>query len=222
MKIRKSLFAKSLASSVCVAALLTGHAGAALAAKAVTFNIAAVDLADALNQFALQSDRQIVVASALAVGREAQPLHGTYDTQEALNALLRDSGLAHRISTDGTIVIFQDQGTQRLKGSSQNPIRVAAAQTQSAATAAPNSAAAAPVEEVVVTGSRIVREGYEAPTPLTVVGAEQLQTNANAGLIEYLNTIPALTGTTTGATNTSGVTSGFAGGSAANLRAHVS
>ena len=219
MKIRKSLFAKSLASSVCVAALLTGHAGAALAAKAVTFNIAAVDLADALNQFALQSDRQIVVASALAVGREAQPLHGTYDTQEALNALLRDSGLAHRISTDGTIIIFQDQGTQRLKGSSQNPIRVAAAQTQSAATAAPNSAAAAPVEEVVVTGSRIVREGYEAPTPLTVVGAEQLQTNANAGLIEYLNTIPALTGTTTGATNTSGVTSGFAGGSAANLRA---
>src|SRR5689334_20014996 len=60
---------------------------------------------------------------------------------------------------------------------------------KSAATA---TAATAPVEEVVVTGSRIIREGYEAPTPLTVVGVEQLQQNANSGLISYLNDIPAL------------------------------
>jgi hypothetical protein len=34
------------------------------------------------------------------------------------------------------------------------------------------AAATSDIEEVVVTGSRIVRDGYEAPTPLTVVTAE--------------------------------------------------
>src|SRR5262245_12922531 len=32
--------------------------------------------------------------------------------------------------------------------------------------------------EVTVTGSRIVRDGFTAPTPLTIVGAEQVQQQA--------------------------------------------
>src|SRR4051812_38700107 len=39
---------------------------------------------------------------------------------------------------------------------------------------APSSA----VEEVIVTGSRIVRDGYSAPTPTTVVGAAEIQAAA--------------------------------------------
>ena len=50
------------------------------------------------------------------------------------------------------------------------------------------------VEEVVVTGSRIVREGYEAPTPLTVFGAEQMEQNASGNLMNMLSNIPALSG----------------------------
>ena len=37
------------------------------------------------------------------------------------------------------------------------------------------TAAPATVDEIVVTGTRIVRDGYQAPTPLTVLGEEQLQ-----------------------------------------------
>src|SRR6185295_4284819 len=48
-------------------------------------------------------------------------------------------------------------------------------ETAIAADAAAQQAQAPAVEEIVVTGSRIVRDGYEAPTPVTVVGAEQLQ-----------------------------------------------
>lgn len=64
-----------------------------------------------------------------------------------------------------------------------------AAWAQAAEQAKPQS-----VEEIVVTGSRIVREGYEAPTPLTVIGAEQLEMRATPNLMEVLDQMPALSG----------------------------
>src|SRR5690349_11119710 len=56
---------------------------------------------------------------------------------------------------------------------------------------APAQAAQAPAtEEIVVTGTRVVRDGYEAPTPLTVVGVEQVQQAATNSTIDYLTTLP--------------------------------
>ena len=52
--------------------------------------------------------------------------------------------------------------------------------------------AAAEVEEVVVTGSRVVRDGYEAPTPVTVIGIEALQTGATANIADAIAQLPAL------------------------------
>jgi hypothetical protein len=40
------------------------------------------------------------------------------------------------------------------------------------------AAQTASVEEIVVTGSRIVRDGYEAPTPVTVMPVEDLKAAA--------------------------------------------
>ena len=66
----------------------------------------------------------------------------------------------------------------------------ALAQTAKPAQSASESA----VEEVVVTGSRIVREGYESPTPLTVIGSEALTNNADPNLLAALATTPAISG----------------------------
>lgn len=52
---------------------------------------------------------------------------------------------------------------------------------------------AAPQEEleaVVVTGSRIVRDGYQAPTPVTVATTEQLQKTAPSSIPDGLNQLP--------------------------------
>ena len=77
-------------------------------------------------------------------------------------------------------------------------IAVAAASTPVLAQNAPARQTAADkaseVEEVVVTGSRIIREGYEAPTPLTVFGTEQMEQNASGNIMNLLNSIPALSG----------------------------
>ena len=95
-----------------------------------------------------------------------------------------------------------------------------AGQTSAWAQSASQKAEAAPaVEEVVVTGSRIVREGYEAPTPLTVVGTDQLEKSATNSLMGFLSTLPALANSANGASNGVNTSSASGGASYINLRA---
>ncbi len=102
------------------------------------------------------------------------------------------------------------------------PEQPASAPEQTAA--APEQTAAAPeqvadaFEEVVVTGSRIIRDGYEAPTPMTVFGAEQLSNSASSNLLDTLISIPALAGSQTATTNAGRRGEGLAGIQAPNLR----
>src|SRR5437016_4985449 len=86
----------ALTVSCCVLALSVGSARAADSGKAVSFNIAATDLAGALNEFAQQSDQQIVFGTEATEGKHAPALHGTYKPTEALDTLLRGSGLTYK------------------------------------------------------------------------------------------------------------------------------
>jgi outer membrane receptor protein involved in Fe transport len=63
-------------------------------------------------------------------------------------------------------------------------------------TVADSGQAAAP-EQVVVTGSRVIRDGYQAPTPVTVTSVDQLQTSATSEAADYLNELPQFSGSTT-------------------------
>ena len=75
-----------------------------------------------------------------------------------------------------------------------------------------------PGSEIVVSGTRIVRNGYSQPTPVTVVGADQLQTSATPNIADYVNTIPVFLGSitpTNGYHNSSNALSGI---NALNLR----
>ena len=86
------------------------------------------------------------------------------------------------------------------------------------AQSAPASDAEARVEEVVVTGSRITRNGYSAPTPLTVASSEQINATATPNIAQYLNTLPAFAGSIQAASNQTGVGNGRSGANALNLR----
>lgn len=50
------------------------------------------------------------------------------------------------------------------------------------------------LEQVTVTGSRIVRDGFEAPTPVTVIGLEQMQAEAPINIADSLNRLPIVAG----------------------------
>lgn len=68
--------------------------------------------------------------------------------------------------------------------------------------------AATTLQEVTVTGSRIRREGFEAPTPVAIINSEALQTNATSNLADTLNTMPNFQGSATPQSSVVTVTSG--------------
>ena len=72
-------------------------------------------------------------------------------------------------------------------------------------------------EAIIVTGSRVVRDGYDAPTPLTVVGQELLQAKAPAQIVDALAEMPAFRGTAT-SSNAGLSNSGTGGQGFVNLR----
>ena len=78
--------------------------------------------------------------------------------------------------------------------------------------------AAGPIEEVVVTGSRLSRTGFDSPTPMTALGAEDFEAQAPENVAELVNNLPSVVGSTTGTTNSGSLASGIAGISAVNLR----
>src|SRR6185312_5421702 len=77
---------------------------------------------------------------------------------------------------------------------------------------------AASVENVTVTGSRLVTNGAEAPTPVTVVSAQQLQLAAPRNVMDGILQLPAVKGSVSVANQSTGTTS-TNGADVVNLRA---
>ena len=87
-----------------------------------------------------------------------------------------------------------------------------------AQTAPASQAQSEQTEEIVVTGTRIVREGYEAPTPLTVVDATALQSGATSNLADMMMTMPVFSGNSSVGTQQVSASSGGQGVNNLNLR----
>jgi len=81
------------------------------------------------------------------------------------------------------------------------------------------TAPSAELEEVVVTGSRIVRDGYDAPTPVNVLGSAEILAEAPANIADFVNTLPSVAGSVTASSSSGSLSNGQAGISALNLRA---
>lgn len=53
------------------------------------------------------------------------------------------------------------------------------------------------VEEIVVSASRIKKSGFEAPTPVTVLGVEDMEARGTTNVADILNELPGFSGTRT-------------------------
>ncbi|MGE3335346.1 MAG: TonB-dependent receptor plug domain-containing protein [Rhodospirillaceae bacterium] len=119
-------------------------------------------------------------------------------TLVGVSARAKKSGIKHTLSITPLMVAMLGAGAVQAQQTAQAP--------------------AAGVEEIVVTGSRIVRDGYEAPTPVSVIGVEQMQNQATSNLADYVNTLPSLAASATPQSGSATVTSGRAAINALNLR----
>src|SRR5690606_5816656 len=99
------------ASILSVAARLAAIASLGLAATAaaqsapVDYDIEAQPLADALNEFALQSDREILFAPEAVPERRTPGLRGRFSPEQALERLLAGTGLTWRETGNEAILI---------------------------------------------------------------------------------------------------------------------
>ncbi len=108
-------------------------------------------------------------------------------------------------------------GTAQAQEQTQDAPETAAqapAQTTPTGAATPDRQAA----EIVVTGSRITTSGFNAPTPTTVIGEEQITANAQPNIFTTIAQLPSLQGSTGASTGTFSTSSGQQGLSSFSLR----
>ncbi len=75
------------------------------------------------------------------------------------------------------------------------------------------------IEEIAITGSRISRDGYDSPTPVSVLNADEIEAVAPSNIADFVNTLPSVQGIQSASSNSGSLSNGQAGIAALNLRA---
>ena len=163
--------------------LASGRAFAA--GPAVRFDIAAQPLGAALNQLAVQSNRQILFSPSLTAGRRSGGLHGVYSPEEALTRLLRDAELAYRVDGQSFFIQPAPAAVQP-----RGRLEIAAAGPATAAAAA-RPLEPSDIEGVVVTALKRPTLAQDTPISLTVVSGETLR---QLGVVDLEQAAPLLSG----------------------------
>lgn len=74
-------------------------------------------------------------------------------------------------------------------------------------------------DAIVITGTRVIRDGYRSPTPLTVLGEADIENGSPSNNIaDFVNTLPSLAGSTRPSNSRLNISSGQAGINTLNLR----
>ncbi|MCC6202962.1 MAG: TonB-dependent receptor [Gammaproteobacteria bacterium] len=190
--------------------LLAVGANSAAAGAEHNLNSRGGDLGSALNRIAIQAGVEILFLPDVVAGRRAPPLEGQFDIEDALARLLAGTGLSARATHGGAYIVESDRMARR---------RATAAAALPAATGAatPQPIAGPPDRtEIVVTGTRLRRDGMQLPVPVTVLSRGELAQMAPGGTIDALDLIPQLVANETPAT--AGNLATPAGASVLNLR----
>jgi outer membrane receptor protein involved in Fe transport len=216
MRLKRSR-AGILASTTALALLLSVTAAAAAGRQAQPFTIPAQDLSSALKRYAIQADRQIVYSDVVGSGATSHTLVGEYTPEEALRVLLQGTRFGVATLPTGVIRIYRLPEAPAAQQAVKIPVRteLTVAAAEPAPPPPPPAAivetAPEQVQEVVVTGSRIARTGFTAPTPLTVAPVEQVQLTTPSNIPDALNQLPVFAGSRNGAFNLTSGTSPQAG-----------
>lgn len=183
-----------------------------LVATEKSFDIPAQPIAAALMQFSRQANVQVIADAGELGSARSQSLSGRFKPAEAISILLSGSGLRYEVTASNTIIVSDQKlnagNSTRIALLNADGGRIWLAQStkagdepnKSAATTTPanpepvtSSENAVSLEEISVTASRIQRSGFNAPTPTTVVGAEEILARAAVNVSRVLYEMPAVT-----------------------------
>jgi outer membrane receptor protein involved in Fe transport len=168
-------FSKAALFGSVACAALTCSMGAWAQAKPI--DIPAEDAGKSIPELARQAGVQIIAPGQALHGVVTPAVKGEYEVRGALTSMLQGTDLRIAADDGRTIVL------------APNPKNVAAAADETAA-----GSSSASVEQIVVTGSRVISNVANSPTPLTVVSAEQLQQTTPTNIPDALNKLPVFLG----------------------------
>ena len=168
------------------------------------FDVPAGPAVKSIPEFARQAGIQIIAPADQLTGVVTPPVNGSRDARAALRALI--AGTSLEIASDDGAVISLRVAQPGAASAGAAPAR----QTLSGGASSP-----AVVQELVVTGSRVITNGNNSPSPVTVVQTQDLLQVQPGTLSEALATLPVFSGSRGSATNpsTNGSQSGGNGNS---------
>ncbi len=123
-------------------------------------------------------------------------------------------GLSRRVRLTGTASVIALLTATQVQASDAATAGQELVQVAQAGGQAP----AAAVDEIIVTGTRVVRDGYEAPTPVSVVSSSDILAQAPVNIADVVNLLPSFAGSRTPHSGNSGTGNGTVGTNSLNLR----
>lgn len=179
--LRRGAFAAvlCLAGGLALAVSTPRPAEAASSTTTLRFDLAAQPLSQALNQLALQSNREILFSPNLTAGRRSPALRGVFTPEEALSRLLAGSGLTVRL--EGRSFLVQARGLVAPPPARPTP----------APAPAPSPDIDTPLDSVVVTALKRSTQMQKTPVSMTVLTGEQL---SRLGMVDLERAAPLLPG----------------------------
>lgn len=180
------------------------------------FDLPAGELPAALDRFRNQSGIDLVFQPELVAGKQARAVTGHMNWQDALGRLLQGSGLNYR-QTGNAIFVIEAAG--RGSAPEDSPARARRESVSPQATQA-----ATDMASVTVTGTRI--RGGTTPSPVIIIGSENIREEGFTDLGEVIRSIPQNFGGGQNPGVAAGASSGaggianqnITGGSSLNLR----
>lgn len=222
-------------------AILVGLVGATTSAFAraehlqsrYQFSIPAQPLDTALLAFSDQAKVQVLMRGGGWSNARSSGAVGEFIAIDALNAILHNTGFWFKQIDKKTVAIIPVGNPTSKASSSLNsgprdsPVMYVAqsSSADSPQAAESNGPSASPaskdgdqvkLQEVVVTGSHLASQGFDAPTPTLQLSAQQLQDRGSTNVGEFLNELPAFRESTS---NQNNPTNSAAGQVYADLRA---
>jgi len=174
-------------TSKILRAALAGSAAAlafAPAAYADRFDIPGGDLATALDAYMAQTRIELVVPDSAMAGARTGGVKGDLTADVALSRILAGTGFMSRREGNALVVVPE---THEAKSARANGREL------EIASAAPATRAAAAVETVVVTSSKIKGDIQTVPIAITALSQEQLTSRQIAGGPDLVKEVPNLT-----------------------------
>ena len=179
-------------------ASVPGLAGAA-DSVARHFDIPAQDMKSALNEFARQSDQQILFSTDTTASKRTAGVKGQLEPEAALKQLLKGTGLTFRVTSNRAILIENPNTSTRAgKGSprvaqSADASDVSAVQEQSAATGGSSLEPRRDrIEEILVTATRREESLREVPQSVTALTERALERIQADDFQDYAKLVPGL------------------------------